>query len=638
MEAAENKGFVYEFGRFMLDPQERTLFADGIPLHLPAKEFETLLLLVEHNGQALTKEQMISAVWEDAFVEEGNLAKQVSRLRKILEEDGEKYIETIPKHGYRFSAELIRSNVERGNTIILQKRTVRRLSFESETEPATDRLALRSSGSRSFGKRTWILLGVVLIAAASGLWYWKGQGASTVTKKNAIAILPIRSLTADESERIFAAGIGDALITKLASLREIAVRPGSSVSQFTKESRDPALIGKDLDVQSVLDGTLLQTEGKLRLNLRLIDSQTGVQIWSEKFDSVAGSVFDLEDTVSEKVARAIMPTLTDQRVTKRFTENAAAYDDFIKGRYFLAKRTTDGFNHAIKYFDDAAKKDPQYSLAYTGLADCYILLGVWGASPPNDVFPKAQAAARRALSIDPELAEALVSLAFVEWVNGWDFKQAEKDFQHAIELNPNYATAHHWYSYYLVSQKRHEEAILEITRARELEGPLTLSVNTDIGEIYSWAGRYDEAEKYLRDVLTIEPNYAIAHQVLGINLIKQHRLGEAIAELETARRLEAEPRVLAALGNAYAAAGHKERAIALMDELETISSQRYVSQFSRAVILAGLGEKQDALNCLDNALTERSDTMAIINVYPLLDDLHDEPRFLALTRSIGYEN
>jgi len=359
-------------------------------------------------------------------------------------------------------------------------------------------------------------------------------------------------------------------------------------------------------------------------------------VWAEKFDSLSGDVFDLEDQISEKIARTIVPTLTGERVTRKYTDNPAAYDDFIKGRYFLAKRTEDGFKRGIEYFQAAITKDPQYSLAYAGIADCNILLGVWGTFPPNEVFPKAAEAAKHALALDPNSNEALVSLAFVEWVNGWDFKQADVDFRRAIDLNPNYATAHHWYSYFLVSQKRNDEAFAEIVKAREVEGPLTLSVNTDIGEIYSWAGKYEEAETYLREVLKIEPNYAVAHHVLGINLIKQARIDEAIAEQETAKRLESEPRVIAALGNAYALKGNKEKARELMAELDKIAAQKYVSQFSRALILIGLGENSAALDCLEKSFAERSDTMAIIGVHPLLDSLRNDPRFIELEQKVGY--
>jgi TolB-like protein/DNA-binding winged helix-turn-helix (wHTH) protein/Tfp pilus assembly protein PilF len=636
METAENKGVVYEFGQFVLDPTDRTLYSGGIPIHLPAKEFDTLLFLVEHNGKALTKEELMSAVWDEAFVEEGNLAKQISRLRKLLETNGSKYIETIPKHGYRFNADVAVVEPPGAQFTVVQRRSVQRVWVDVDDVVADRTPALPPMRPAWWSIRNLTILLIAILGLFAIGWYLFGPSAKTQDKTYKVAVLPIRSIAGDENAKILAAGLSDALIMKLASIRELVVRPGSSVAQFDQAEYDPADIGRKLDVGSVLEGSLLQSEGKLRVNIRLVDAETGKQVWADKFDGVVGDVFALEDTISEKVARTIAPTLTGERVTRKYTENAAAYDDFVKGRYFLAKRTEDGFNRAIEFFQAATAKDPNYSLAYAGLADCYILLGVWGTQPPNEVFPKGAEAAQHALRLDPNSNEALVSLAFVEWVNGWDFPQADRDFRKAIDLNPNYATAHHWYSYFLVSQKRNDEAFAEIAKARELEGPLTLSVNTDIGEIYSWAGKYDEAEKYLRDVLKIEPDHAVAHHVLGINLIKQGRIDEAIAEQEIAKRLESEPRVLSALGFAYAVNGNKDKAYEQLTELEKMAKEKYVSQFSRAVIFTGLGDRSAAVDCLEKAFAERSDTMAIVAVHPLLDSLRNEPRFIELLRKVGY--
>jgi tetratricopeptide (TPR) repeat protein len=252
------------------------------------------------------------------------------------------------------------------------------------------------------------------------------------------------------------------------------------------------------------------------------------------------------------------------------------------------------------------------------------------------VFPQARQAAEKALHADAGLSEAVVSLAFVEWVHGWNFQKADVLFRQAIDLNPNYALAHHWYSYFLVSMKRHDEAIAEIKKARELEGPLSLSVNTDIGEIYSWAGHYGEAEQYLQNVLQIEPNYAVAHSVLAINLLKQDRVADAVVELEKARVLENAPRILSVLGYAYAVVGESAKARKLIGELNVLAKQRYVSPFSTAIVHVGLGENDEAISLLDLAYQERSDTMAILKIYPLLDPIRSDPRFMELEKRVSY--
>lgn len=641
MEAIENKRFVYEFGKFILDPRDRTLMVGDTSIHLPAKEFDTLLLLVEHNGRALTKEEMMSAIWQDSFVEEGNLAKQISRLRKIFNTNGEEFIETIPKHGYRFKVtDLRRSESGPDEPIIVEKRTVKRLRVAVEDEVRSSPLALPAAPTSVFTKSRVAILSLVVVLAVSAAWWWRSRVIPTDRKAISIAILPIKTLAAEEKNKVLAAGLTDALITKLGALKPIIVRPTSAVEQFASAGKDTVEIGRNLDVNAILEGSILESEGRLRVNMRLVDPRTGEQIWSDKFDSAFTDVFDLEDRITEKVARTILPTITgetDARLTRRYTENAEAHDAYVKGRYFLAKRNEDGFRRAIDYFNEAAAKDPNYSLAYAGLADCYTLQGVWGSLPPNEVFPKAREMAEKALALDNESAEALVTLAFVEWVNSWDFARSDADFQRAIDLNPNYAKAHHWYSYFLVSMGRNDEAIAEIKKARELEGPLTLSVNTDLGEIYSWAGRYDEAETYFKNVLDIDPTYAVGHDVYGINMIMQDRLDDAIAELEKARDIEASPRIQAVLAYAYGRAGQVEKARKITNDLSLLAKHRYVSPFSIAIARLGLGETDEALQLLEKAYQERSDTMAILDVYPLLYSLKSDARFIDLERRVGYK-
>jgi DNA-binding winged helix-turn-helix (wHTH) protein/TolB-like protein/Tfp pilus assembly protein PilF len=623
MQASANKGIRYEFGRFVLDPDDRSLLANGSAIHLPRKEFDTLVVLVENAGRALSKEELMNAVWGETFVEEVNLAKQISRLRKLLGGDGVERIETIPKHGYRFS-----SDVRRRTTV----------SDGIEPPPSVEHHPPPSPSE-------WLRIPTYPIAIACGAFLvglillatfvWKGNGPSDASNRS-IAILPIQTFGEEEATRMLAAGLTDSLTTKLGSSKLLIVRPGSSVRSFTSNDRDPIKIGRDLDVKVVLDGTVLRSDDRVRVNLRLIDPGSGEQFWSEKFDGSVANMFELEDRISEVLIRAVVPDLPASHVTLQYTADKPAYESYLKGRYFLAKRTEEGFRQAIQYFDDAVARDPNFVLAHVGIADANILLGVWGSIPPNDVFPLARQAAEKALSLDPKASQALVSLAFVEWVNSWDFNAADKHFREAIDLDPNYATAHHWYAYYLVSMGRSAEAISEIRRARELEGPLTLSVNTDVGEILSWAGRYEEAEAQFAEIFKIEPNYAIGRDVRAINLLKLGRIDEAVSELEKARALESSPRVLSVLAFAHAAAGNKPKAAELIKELEVQAGSRYVSPFSLAVGYTGIGNNARALDNLEKALAERSDTMAILNVYPLTQPLRTEPRFRTLLQKIGY--
>jgi TolB-like protein/DNA-binding winged helix-turn-helix (wHTH) protein len=634
METAEDKRFVYEFGRFRLDPDEKTLFANGEALHLPAKEFETLLLLVEHNGRAMSKEEMMSALWQDAFVEESNLAKQISRLRKILNSSGVEFIETIPKHGYRFKADLKTSIADTNNPILLEKHKIERVRFAFDAEAEQKMLP---APTRPFIRRwSFVAAAIVLLIGAAAVLVWRQWPAKHAI--NTIAVLPLRALSGD-GDKAFALGLTDALITKLGSVKHFVVRPISSVRAFEGVDEDAVAIGRKLNVDAVLDGSIQESDGRLRINARLINTATGEQIWAEKFDDSVTNIFEVQDRISEQAARALTATLTAEpveRFTKRYTEDPAAFDAYLKGRYYWNKRTEPDFRRAVGYFDQAVALDQNFGLAYSGLADCYILLAVWGTEPPNISLPKAKDAAMKALAADPDLAEARTSLAFIKWVYDWDFIGAESEFAAAAKLNPNYATAHHWYSYYLVSMGRGNEAIAEIKRAQELEGPLSLGIMTDVGEIYCWAGQYDKALENLKDVIEREPNYSTAHYEIGIAYLKKGMIQEATREFERARDLENIPRNLAVLAYAYGSAGEVEKAKQIISELEAKSKTGYVSPFSIAIAHAGLGENDVTIDWLEKAYAERSDAMAIINVHPLLTTFHSDPRFADLLKRVGY--
>ncbi len=632
METSENQRFIYEFGKFVLDPQEKTLFADGKPVRLPAKEFETLLLLVENNGKALSKEEMLQAVWQDTFVEENNLAKYISRLRKIFDTKGQTYIETLPKHGYRFSAE-INQIAQAADETILEKRTIKRLTVRVEEEKP---LMLPAEKGKIPNKSIFAAAVLVVLLSALGFWAWTRTNAPS--KINSIAVLPLKSLTAEENNKALGLGLADALITKIGSLRAIAVRPTSAVAKYAEIEVDALEIGRKLNVDAVLEGTIQQSEGRIRINTRLLRVENGEQIWAEKFDGEQAKIFDLEDRLSKQAARALSLKLNIQeseRLTRHNTSNNEAFDAYLKGRYFWNKRTEEGFKKAIVFFNQAIEKDADYAQAYSGLADCYILLGIWGALPPVEAMPKAKEAVIKSLKADDTLADAHISLAFIKWVYDWDWAGADEEFQKALELDPNNATAHHWYAYYLAAIGRFDEAIVHINKAQELEGSLSFSIGNDIGEIYCWSGQHDRAISQLEEIARLQPDFAIAHNTLGIAYLKKGRIVEAVAELETARRLDNSPRMLSTLGYAYGAAGQRDKARKIIGELKELSAQRYVSAFATAIVYAGLGEDQETLDWLEKAYHERSDTMAIFNVYPLLDNVRTKPQFVKFQQRAG---
>lgn len=635
METAENKRFTYQFGKFALDPQEKTLFADGAPLHLPAKEFETLLLLVENNGRALSKEEMMQIVWRDAFVEEGNLAKQISRLRKIFNSGGEKYIETLPKHGYRFSAEVNQVFQPAAETM-LEKRTIKRLTVrvENETEEAPALLPKKRLFTTPF---LLVVCAIVLIAPVAGVWFWNRAGAQDA-KVSSIAVLPLRSLTGGENDKYLGLGLTDTLIMKIGGLRQIVVRPVSAVTPYADVPQDSLEIGKRLNVDAVLEGTIQQADGRVRIKVRLLRVENGEQIWAGNFEEESAKVFDLEERLSEQTARALKLKLgasENEKITKRFTSNTEALDAYLKGRYFWNRRTGGDLQTAIKYFNDAIEKDPSYALAYAGLADTYSLLADYSAARPDETYPRAKDAAMKALNLDDELAEAHASLAYVKMSYDRDWQAAEDEYRRAISLNPNYASARQWYSEYLTAMGRFDEALAEIRRAKEID-PLSPIINAGEVWVLYFARHYDEAIERGRRISELNPEFAEIHEYLKRCYDQKGMYREAIAARQTRRKLAGLDSTGNAILESAAAASNtkdywKKR---LEQEIEEARNEPLAS-FDMAEIYAQLGEKELAFEWLEKAINERQYWLMYLRVAPNLDALRSDARFADALRRVG---
>src|SRR5215470_16197289 len=477
MEKVENKEFVYEFGKFVLDPKGKTLFSDGKPIHLPAKEFETLLLLVENNHKALSKEEMIGALWRDSFVEESNLAKQISRLRKILNSDGEQFIETLPKHGYRFSADL-------------------RLTVPVEEEPPIlERRPLKGSTFLQSSRET----------------------ASPTEKIKSIAVLPLKPLNAGEKNKVLGLGLADALITKLGSLRQIVVRPISAVAWVADAPADPMEIGRKLGVDAVLEGAIQESEGRLRISARLIRTDSEMQLWAENFDEPANEIFALQDTLSNKIAQTLAFELTsveNKLFARRGTDNTEAYEKYLQGRFYQSQNTPDGLNRSIEFFEQAIALDPNFAEAYAGIADANIILFNFGIRPAAATTRQARESLNRALQLDPDLSSAYTPLALIQFLIDRNWTEAEKSLKRAIELNPNNADAYHRYAYFLMRLGRFDESLQKAEKARELN-PLSNIVQNGIGLTYLCARRYPEAIKQLENTAAENPQFSLPRWLLG---------------------------------------------------------------------------------------------------------------------------
>jgi TolB-like protein/Tfp pilus assembly protein PilF len=492
--------------------------------------------------------------------------------------------------------------------------------------------------------RAWIFVVIIAGAMSLGLFFLgrytattKQSGGPTGTQKS-IAVLPFANLSRDPDNAYFAAGIQDEIITRLSKITDLNVISCTSTQRFKSSPDDIPAIAVQLGVANILEGSVQRTADAVRVNVQLIRGATDTHLWADTFDRKLTDIFAVESEIAKTIAETLQAKLSGSEqnaIAARPTESTEAYQLYLKGRFFWNKRTGQNLNKAADYFNQAIAADPRYALAYVGLADAYVLMPLYGAGAPRDCYPKAKAAAKKALELDDASAEAHTSLAQVYCYYDLDYPQAIREFQRAIELNPNYATAHQWYgSSGLAALGQFDDAVAEVKSAIALD-PLSLVINTDLGNTYYRARRYDQAVDQMRKTLEMDPAFYYAHWNLGSALAAKGALKPAIEEYEKARALNDDPSMLGLLANAYAKSGNKAEALKIRDQLELVSKQRYVSGYSFALADLGLGNKEEALHWLEKAYGDRAgDALRFIKVEPLLDPLRGDPRFEALVAKI----
>jgi DNA-binding winged helix-turn-helix (wHTH) protein/TolB-like protein/Tfp pilus assembly protein PilF len=635
---------LYEFGPFRLDATERVLFRDGNIVPLKPKVFDTLLLLVRNSGHVIEKDALMEALWPNTVVEENNLNQYISILRRMLGEgpDSGKYIETIPRRGYRFVASVSEISDD-SIDIILDKRTLSTVLIQESDHPDDIKAEAHSTASSINQQRRaalWAVVGFVFLAAIviAYIVLKTRSNSSAVSDIRSIAVLPFKSLSSDNGDEYLGLGLTDALITRLGSLNQIIVRPTSAVRKFAAREQDSVEAGRELKVDAVLDGSIQKDGDRVRLTLQFVSVGDGRHLWTEKLDARFTDLLSLEDSISERVASALAFRLTREErkeLVKRYTESGEAYVLYMRGRYFWDKRTRDAVNKAIEYFQQAIDKDPNYALAYAGIADSYVLQGgFFYSAPPSELYPKAKDAAIKALAIDNNLAEAHTSLAMVKMQHDWQWADAESEFRKAIALKPNYPTAHHWYAFFLTAMRRFDEAVGEIKRAQGLD-PVSLIINTDVGAILFLARKDDEAIEQCRKTLELDPDFTQAHTILS--LIYQQRLmyDQWLAERQRALTLGGRNEDAASLERIYAQSGYRGILENQLDELKQRSKSHYVQAFSMAIAYAQLGDHNHAFEWLEKSYQERSPRMCDIRVVPALEELRKDSRFPALAQRLG---
>jgi len=623
------------FGSFEVDLASGELRRDGLKVKLQDQPLRLLVLLLERAGEVVTREELRSSLWPaDTFVDfDHSLNTAVRKLREALGDSAEapRYVETLARRGYRFAVP-VRD---------LEAPAPPALSAGAEVP---SRAAPPAARGRSSASRVTAIAGVLGAVALAAYWMAaRPAPRMEPARRLTLAVLPFDNLSGEADQEYLSDGLTEEMITQLARLEpdRLRVTARSSTWKYKRADRDLPRLRQELGADYVLEGSLRRAGDRVRVTAQLVQVADQTHIWAETYEREMRDVLVLESEVARAVARAIAMTLAPEaeaRLARARPVRPESYQDYLRGRYFFNRKTEAALRQALAYFQRAVAADPGYAPAYTGLADCYWSLGassVVGGLPPRQAMPEAKAAALKALEIDGTLAEAHSSLAQVRLLYDWDPAASEKEFKRALDLNPDYTAAHHWYSHCLLVLGRTEESLAESRRALELE-PLSLVINLHLGWHYLYARQYDLAIEQDRRTLELDPAFPQAQRYAAWAFLQKGLHAEAIADLRAALSgLGRQPEVEAELGHALAVDGRRAEARAVLEGLSQPSPTRYVSPYSVALVHAGLGNRDQALAWLDKAYDERSDYMPYLELEPMLDSLRSDPRFGALARRVG---
>ena len=627
------------FGVFELDLRAGELRKHGLRVRLQEQPFQVLAALLGKPGEVVTREELQKKLWPaDTFVDfDHGLNKTINKIREALGDSAEspRFVETVARRGYRFLAEVK----------VVDAAPVRSSELATLPEPSAEARERPEPGGKPAAPKpvppsvtlkmsALIVLLVMASLASWRLYSWKRP--ATIIRS--LAVLPLESLSSDASQDYFADGMTDELISDLGQISALRVISRTSVMAYKRARKPLPEIARELDVDAVVEGTVLRSGDQVRITAQLIEAATDKHLWSRSYEGQLRDTLALQNQVAQAIAGQIRINLNSQeRAALKSVRvvNPQAYESYLKGRYFWNKRTAEGLKVALAYFNQAIEEDPRYAQSYSGLADTYALLGDWqyAVMTPKEALPRAKAAAIKALELDSTLGEAHNSLAFCLDGFDWDFPSAGKEFQRALELNPGYATAHHWYAWHLSLLGRFDEAIEEMRKAENLD-PLSLIINADLAEILLLAHSYDESIRQSRKTIEMDPNFALAHNQLGQAYLQKQLSDEAITELQKAVQLSAgSPTCLANLARAYASSGKKSEAAKLLSDLKRRSSPRYSHAPEIAVVYAALGDKNQAMTWLEKGYEERFNPGVLLR--PGFDPLRSDPRFQEVVRRIG---
>ena len=471
---------------------------------------------------------------------------------------------------------------------------------------------------------------------------WENFEITDVENKQirSIAVLPFINESGDSDKEYLSDGLTELFINRLSQLPDLTVKARNSVFHYKGKDLNAKAVGSELNVQAVILGRISQKDDDLKLNLELVDCRTGNQIWGDQYNYKTNALIDFQREIVQDVSNKLRSRLSnkeEQKINKLYTKNAEAYQDFLRGRFHWSKRTAKDLQKSIEFYDNAVALDPEFALAYAGLADSYVLLSGFAVSTPQESFPKAKAAAQKAIELDDSLAEAHTALAYALFNYDWNFEASEKEMSRAVELNPNYSTAYHWRgNANLISMGKLDESIKSVAHAQELD-PLSLIINADLATGYLYNGQYDQAVAQYKKTLELDENFAYAHAYLGRTYMMMGEYQKASQEYEKAFALGGDPRVIMLFSCNYSKMGKRAEALQKIEELKKIAQAKYVSPYYFALAYTSLGDRNKAFEWLEKAFAAREGRMTLIKVDPLLNDLHSDPRFTDLLKRVGLE-
>jgi TolB-like protein/DNA-binding winged helix-turn-helix (wHTH) protein/Flp pilus assembly protein TadD len=645
------------FGLFELDVRAGELRKQGTRIKLQPQPLQVLNLLLEHPGELVTREELRQAIWPaETFVDfDLGVDSAVYKLRQALCDSVEnsRFVETLPRRGYRFIAPVSEVAATPASRVTLG--APRPEDTSAGTLPQAAAPVATPVLNDAHQRGVW--LGAALIVSLAALLAaapWRRPRATVATAAPAmallplqsgqppgpvssIAILPFRPLNQNLRDEYLELGIADTLITRLSRTGQIVIRPTSAVRKFTDVAQDPIAAGRELKVESVLDGSLQKLGTRIRVNVRLVRVSDGRSLWASQFDEQFSDIFAVEDSISEKIENVLALQLSGdelKHLARHNTQNVRAYDEYLKGRYHFDQRTHEGLRESIPYFRSAIQLDPKYATAHAALALSYSLLARRGGLDPRLANSVARQAAEKAVQIDGELAEAHEAQALVKSDFDWDWSEADVAYKRSIQLNPADPEVHHQYSHFLTAMGRTKDSLTQSKEALELI-PLDLVMNAHLGWHYVMARQYDQAVQQCKKSLDMGDNYW-GHYYLGQAYEQKRLFDNAIREFQAARRLSQDStEATAALGYAYAVSGRKDEARTLLAELDNLAKRRYVSLGYKAFIYAGLGDNEHAMQWLESAYRERPGWIVYLNVDPRFDRLRSDPRFQQLVRRVG---